>query len=175
MKNYQGYLIDLDGTVYEGERKIKYASSFIEEVKKHNIPHLYLTNNSSKTSEGVAEKLTKLGILTKKEEVLTSGEATAQYIEKYYSNAKILPIGEQGLLQPLKEKGFSFTAEHPDIVVMGIDREITYSKFAKACEAIYSGAKFIATNSDMIVPTNKGMLPGNGSLISVVTDRKSVV
>lgn|SRR5690625_1542879 len=169
MKHYKGYLIDLDGTIYEGNRKIEDAIYFVNNLKELNIPYLFLTNNSARTREAVAKKLSTMGIHTKKEDVLTSGVATANYIEENHPDAKLYIIGEQGLKEALQEKNFIITEEDPDIVVMGIDREITYEKITKACIAVSSGAKFISTNPDLVVPTDLGMLPGNGLMTSIIS------
>lgn len=68
----------------------------------------------------------------------------------------------------LVEKGFELVDENPDFVVVGLDRDITYEKLAKACLAVRNGATFISTNGDIAIPTERGLLPGNGSLTSVV-------
>jgi 4-nitrophenyl phosphatase len=65
--------------------------------------------------------------------------------------------------------GFTFKSERPDYVVVGIDREINYEKLANACLAVRSGATFISTNADIALPTERGFLPGNGSITSVIT------
>ncbi|WP_042142974.1 TIGR01457 family HAD-type hydrolase [Paucisalibacillus sp. EB02] len=170
MKKYKGYLIDLDGTVYRGNEVIEDAPTFIQELKRKDFSYLFLTNNSSKTQEQVSEKLTRLGIDAKPEDVFTTSMATAKYIKQNYPDARCYCIGEEGLLDAFEREGIKVTDEvNCDVVVIGIDRDITYEKLAKACLAVRGGAAFISTNSDIALPTERGFLPGNGALTSVIS------
>ena len=169
MKQYKGYLIDLDGTMYRGREKIEAASDFVQTLKNKGIPYLFVTNNSSKTPAQVVKKLLSFNIPATSEQIFTSSMATARYIQDLNSDASVYFIGEEGLKCALKEKGLTFTEDHPDFVVVGIDRNITYDKLAKACLGVRNGATFISTNGDIAIPTEQGLLPGNGSLTAVVT------
>lgn len=169
MKKYNGYLIDLDGTMYKGAEKIIEAEGFVKRLKDKGIPFLYLTNNSAKTPKQVAEKLRNFDIPAEEEQVFTSSLATANFIFKKKPDASVYVIGEEGLQEALKEKGFRFVEKNPDFVVIGIDRKINYEKLANACLAVREGATFISTNADAAIPTERGLLPGNGSLTSVIT------
>ncbi|WP_102028529.1 TIGR01457 family HAD-type hydrolase [Salirhabdus sp. Marseille-P4669] len=168
MKKYQGYLIDLDGTMYLGSERIHYAKEFIEALKERGIPHLFVTNNSSKRPDQVAKKLREMDIPADEEQVFTASLATASYIKEQKEKAKVFAIGEVGIMDALADIDVEFVEEDADYVVMGIDRDITYEKLAKGCLNIRSGATFISTNSDIAIPTEKGMLPGNGSLTAVL-------
>lgn len=117
----------------------------------------------------VADTLSDLGYPVTKEQVYTPSMATAQYIYDQNPQAKVYMIGEVGLETALVEKGLTITSEAPDYVVIGLDREITYEKLSLACLAIRNGAKFISTNGDVAIPTERGLLPGNGALTSVIT------
>lgn len=124
MKQYKGYLIDLDGTVYRGNEVIESAKPFIAKLNKKDIPYLFVTNNSSKTPTQVVEKLTKMGINTTANHVMTSSLATASYLSREHSDKKVYAIGEQGLFQALKEKFIpviEHETEQADVVVVGID------------------------------------------------------
>lgn len=168
MKSYKGYLIDLDGTMYRGKERIDEAVEFVKELNRRELPYLFVTNNSSKTKEEVARVLQNFEIPATSDHVYTTSMATANYIEKLKPNASVYCIGEEGIRQALEEKGFTLTSEQPDFVVMGIDRSINYEKLALACLAVRGGAHFISTNGDIALPTERGLLPGNGSLTSVV-------
>ncbi|WP_044748564.1 TIGR01457 family HAD-type hydrolase [Bacillus alveayuensis] len=168
MKKYKGYLIDLDGTMYRGTECIAEARDFVKELHKRDIPYLFVTNNSSRTPEQVAKKLENFGIPATKEQVFTTSQATANYIFERKPNASVYVIGEEGIRTALEEKGFTFAKENAEFVVMGIDRSINYEKLAIACLAVRNGAIFISTNGDIAIPTERGLLPGNGSLTSVV-------
>lgn len=168
MKKYKGYLIDLDGTMYRGTELIQEAADFVKQLKEQNIPYLFVTNNSSRTPSQVATKLRDFGIPTTDDQVFTTSMATANYIAKQKQDATVYCIGEEGLKTALAEKGFQQAETDVDFVVCGIDRDITYEKLATACLAVRSGATFISTNADIAIPTERGLLPGNGSLTSVI-------
>ncbi|MED2971219.1 TIGR01457 family HAD-type hydrolase [Fictibacillus sp. B-59209] len=168
MKTYKGYLIDLDGTMYRGKERIEEAVQFVQELNRRGLPYLFVTNNSSKTKEDVASVLHNFEIPATSDHVYTTSMATANYIEKIKRDATVYCIGEEGIRQALLEKGFTLTEEQPDFVVMGIDRSINYEKLTIACLAVRNGARFISTNGDIALPTERGLLPGNGSLTSVV-------
>ena len=169
MKNYKGYLIDLDGTMYRGNEHIEGAAEFVEALNKQDIPYLFLTNNSTSTQADVASKLNGMGIQTTADHVFTSSMATAKYIKNEKHDAHCMVIGEKGLHDALNVEGITVGDEGCDYVIIGLDREITYEKLAKACLAIRSGAVFISTNGDIAVPTERGFLPGNGAFTSVIT------
>lgn len=169
MKTYNGYLIDLDGTVYNGTEKIEEAVDFVRALNQYNIPYLFLTNNSTKHPRDVAAKLQSMDIEATEAQVLTTSMATAKYVSKRHPGARVYAIGEEGLIMALEAEGLVLTAEAPDYVVMGLDREITYEKLATGALAIRNGAQFVATNGDIKLPSERGFLPGAGSLISVLS------
>lgn len=170
MKTYRGYLIDLDGTMYRGNAKIDSAVRFVNKLATLRIPYLFVTNNSSQTPEQVANKLTNFGVPAKPELVITSSLATASYIRQKSQQASIYMIGETGLETALKNQRLSLVDERDvDYVVIGIDRKLSYEKLAKACLAIRSGATFISTNADKAIPTERGLIPGNGALTAVIS------
>ncbi|MBO0992054.1 TIGR01457 family HAD-type hydrolase [Bacillus sp. SD088] len=169
MENYQGYLIDLDGTMYRGVEKIEEALQFVEKLKEQGIPYLFVTNNSSKRPEQVAQVLKNFGLETRTDQVFTTSMATANFLHEKQPGASVYAIGGEGLQSALSEKGFELVDEKADAVVIGLDREITYEKLAKACLAVRNGATFISTNGDIALPTERGFLPGNGALTSVIS------
>ncbi|MFC4023717.1 TIGR01457 family HAD-type hydrolase [Oceanobacillus longus] len=168
MKKYKGYLIDLDGTMYRGTEPIDGAAEFVDILSKKGIPYLFVTNNSSKTQEDVSNKLNSMGIKSEPNQIVTTSMATANYIRSQKEHARCYIIGEEGLHHALEASGMVITDEDCDFVVTGIDRQVTYEKLTKACLAVRSGATFISTNSDIAIPTERGLLPGNGALTSVV-------
>ncbi|MBR0620889.1 TIGR01457 family HAD-type hydrolase [Bacillus pumilus] len=169
MMKYKGYLIDLDGTMYKGTEKIEEAGQFVQKLNELNIPYLFVTNNSSRTPKQVADKLVSFDIPATEEQVFTTSMATANYIAEQKKDASVYVIGEEGIKQAIEEKGLMFGQEDADFVVVGIDRDITYEKFAVGAIAIRQGAQFVSTNGDIAIPTERGLLPGNGSLTSVLT------
>ena len=170
MKHYQAYLIDLDGTMYKGTEEIDGAAQFIDYLNNNRIPHLYVTNNSTKTPVQVTEKLREMHIDAKPDEVVTSALATADYISEQHPNATVYMIGGHGLKTALTDAGLSIkNDEHVDYVVIGLDEKVTYEKLSIATLAVRNGAKFISTNPDVSIPKERGFLPGNGAITSVVS------
>jgi 4-nitrophenyl phosphatase len=169
MKKYRGFLIDLDGTVYRGTEKIEEAVTFVKELERRNLPYLFVTNNSTKPSAQVAETLVNMGVPATADHVFTTSMATANFIHEEQAGAKVYVIGEEGLRSALTEKGFEIVEKDADYVVIGLDRGITYEKLVGATLNVRNGARFIATNGDVALVTERGFLPGNGSLVSVVS------
>ncbi len=169
MKHYNGYLIDLDGTMYRGMDVIQDAADFVNELHSCNLPYLFVTNNSLRTPLQVAQKLKSFGIAAEADQVFTTSQATANYIYEQKHDASIFLIGEEGIQQAISEKGFKICEEQAEYVVIGIDQSITYEKLAVACLAVRNGAVFISTNSDIAIPTERGLVPGNGAFTSVIT------
>ncbi|MEK5381837.1 TIGR01457 family HAD-type hydrolase [Niallia sp. FSL W8-0635] len=180
MKAYKGYLIDLDGTMYRGTEVIEEAAAFVKRLIAAKIPYLYVTNNSTKTPEQVAQKLREFDIPAKASEVFTSAMASANYIAEKSPEANVFMIGEEGLRQALEDKSLKLITDsnNVDYVVAGLDQQITYEKLTVACLAVRNGASFIITNGDTALPSERGLLPGNGaitSVISVSTQQQPVV
>lgn len=169
-KRYDGYLLDLDGTVYRGEERIDAAGKFVSRLQAEGIPYLFVTNNSSKRPDQVADKLRAMGVPgAEPEKVVTPSIAAANVLAEKMPGASVYVIGEEGLHDAMTEKGLRVVREDADAVVIGIDRGITYEKLAGACLALQAGAEFYSTNPDVAIPTERGLLPGNGSLTAVLT------
>lgn len=168
MDAYRIYCFDLDGTIYHGTEPVEEAVLLIEQLQKEGFEPYYITNNSSATQEEVEEKLASFGIKAKRSHIMTSAVATAQYCKRNYAGKSVQLIGETGLHKAFEEMGLHIVDQSADLVVMGIDRYISYEKLASACLAVRAGARLIATNGDKAIPTEKGLLPGAGSLVRLV-------
>lgn len=166
-KEYKGYLVDLDGTMYKGNEPIKEAGGFIKRLREKNLPFLFVTNNSTRHPSEVANKLNALGVEAYAEEIYTSSLATADFL-KTLEGDSVYVIGEEGLKDAIEEAGFEKDEQNPDHVVLGLDQNVTYADFETATLAIRKGANFIATNKDTNLPTEKGLIPGTGSLVSLL-------
>ena len=170
------YVFDLDGVVYRGDEPQPHATETI--LAMRGLGHIvrFYTNNSSRSREAYCAKLGRLGIPTPIEEIMTSSYATALYfIENHAAGKTVFQIGHDGLTHELEAVGMRIVknGDEPDAaidyVVVGIDREFSYRKLARAQRAILAGAQFIATNEDMTFPAEGGaILPGNGCLVAAV-------
>lgn len=166
---YKGYLIDLDGTIYLGKEVILAGKRFVEELQKRELPYLFVTNNTTKTPQAVARRLAdEFDIHVSESSVYTATLATIDYMLADNRGKKVFVIGEAGLIDLILEQGFVWEEEEPDYVIVGLDNHVSYEKFATATLAIKKGAVFIGTNPDKNIPTERGLLPGAGALISLV-------
>lgn len=166
---YNGYLVDLDGTIYRGKEIIPAGKRFVETLQQKEIPFLFVTNNTTKTPETVAKRLKdEFEIRVEPQEVYTATLATIDYMRDQNRGTSFYAIGESGLIQLILQAGFTWNEKDPDYVVVGLDSEVTYDKLTTATLAIRQGALFIGTNPDKNIPTEKGLLPGAGSLIALV-------
>ena len=164
VKQYKLYLIDLDGTIYNGDKKIKYAKEFVDYLNTNNIDYLFLTNNSTRQPKEVAEHLKKFDIDTSEEHVFTSSDATKIYLKgKGYKNLYV--IGESGLKNTLSSFNQKENEDCVDAVVVGLDRKLSYDKLTIATRAILKGAELIGTNPDTLLPTANGFMPSNGGQV----------
>ncbi|GAA0464751.1 TIGR01457 family HAD-type hydrolase [Alkalibacillus silvisoli] len=170
MKAYKAYFIDLDGTMYRGKEAIPEAKEFIRQLQENQAPYLFVTNNSSRTRMKTVENLKKHGIEAKEEQVLTPSIAAANYIKQNDPHATVYFIGEKGVEDALRSEGVELTTKNPDYVVVGIDRHNSYKKIKDACLHIQNGAKFLATNPDIRVPTEEGFVPGNGAYVNLIKE-----
>ncbi len=167
--SYKGYLIDLDGTIYRGTEPIPAGKRFVEGLQKRDLPFIFVTNNTTKSPETVANRLAnEFDIHVEPKSVYTATLATIDYMKADHKGNKVYVIGEAGLIDLILESGFDWDETAPDYVVVGLDNYLTYEKVVKATLAIQKGATFIGTNPDKNIPTERGLLPGAGSVISFV-------
>lgn len=170
MKQYQGYFIDLDGTVYRGKERIPAAARFIKRLQEHQREILFVTNNSTRSPKEVAANLrTNHDINVTAANVYTSAMATADYLVQHAGQKRrVYVIGERGLKDALLNKGMQLTDQDPDYVVVGLDRNVTYEQLKIATLCIRAGAVFIGTNGDTNLPSEEGMIPSAGALVELV-------
>ncbi|WP_125590646.1 TIGR01457 family HAD-type hydrolase [Companilactobacillus jidongensis] len=173
MKKYQTYLIDLDGTMYRGKDKIPEAKIFIDNLNANNLDYYFLTNNTTKTPQQVADNLMNNHQITATaEQIITPSLATADYVKGMFGdgpeNHSAYVIGEYGLKSAIFGTGVQLNEVDPDVVIVGLDYDVTYHKFELATLAIKRGAFFIGTNADTNLPNERGLVPGAGSVISLV-------
>ncbi|MCS7125655.1 MAG: HAD-IIA family hydrolase [Aigarchaeota archaeon] len=169
MKKYKALILDLDGCVYVGRRLINGSREALNLFRRRGLKILFLTNNSTLTSEDYALKLKQMGIDSSPEEILTSGEATSLYILKISGPSKILPITEKGFIEYCRRVDHKILSieewKEAQYVVVGLDRDFNYSKLKYAARAIMNGASFLATNTDSTIPSEDGLDPGAGSIV----------
>ena len=166
---YKGYLIDLDGTIYKGKDRIPAGEAFVHELQRRNLPYLFVTNNTTRTPETVQTMLAEqFNVETSIETIYTATLATVDYLNDKNLGKKVYVIGDVGLKQAIAEAGYIEDTDNPDYVVVGLDWEVDYEKLSIATLAIQKGAHFVGTNPDLNIPTERGLMPGAGSIITLI-------
>ncbi|HEQ3692327.1 TPA: TIGR01457 family HAD-type hydrolase [Streptococcus pyogenes] len=162
---YKGYLIDLDGTIYQGKNRIPAGERFIKRLQEKGIPYLLVTNNTTRTPEMVQSMLAnQFNVETGIEIIYTATMATVDYMNDMNRGKTAYVIGETGLKSAIAAAGYVEELENPAYVVVGLDSQVTYEMLAIATLAIQKGALFIGTNPDLNIPTERGLMPGAGAL-----------
>jgi len=173
----RGLIIDMDGVLWHGEAAQPGLIEFFQTLRELKLPFILATNNASQTAAQYVVKLAKMGVTVALAEILTSGMATASYLAERYppQQTKAFVIGSDGLRQPLLEQGFSLTGllddsnnQYSDLVICGLDRELSWQKLATAALNIQNGAAFYGSNGDVTLPTERGPLPGNGATLAAL-------
>jgi glycerol-1-phosphatase len=169
-------LLDLDGVVYAGPNAIPYAVESINAVAE-TIRVGYITNNASRTTASVADHLTSLGLSVSENEVVSSPQAAVKLLTGMVpSGSTILVVGGDGLVDVVQKAGFIVTRsadDGPSAVVQGFAPEVGWTHLAEASFALARDSKgdgipWVATNTDWTIPVERGIAPGNGTLVSAV-------
>jgi arabinose operon protein AraL len=170
MKQLQGFIFDLDGTVYLSDRLIEGAKETISLLRKEGKKLLFLTNYPLETRMDKVNKLNQLGIPVEMEEVLNSSYVLAHYLTTIHKKARILPIAESVVTEELQKKGHIITEnqQNVDYVVVSWDRGFNYEKLNQALQAVRNGAKMIATNPDRTCPVEGGVVPDAAGMIGAI-------
>jgi 4-nitrophenyl phosphatase len=173
LKCYRAFIFDLDGCIYRGDLPLTGAAEAVDHVRKLGKKVLFLTNNATRTPEDFARKLSNMGVESSPSEVLTSATATATYLLRNFGASKVFPVGGKALIQELRRMGHRIVnaknVQDADFVVACLDFNFTYLKMKLASQAIFSGAKFVATNIDPTLPVEGGMAPGAGAIVSAIS------
>src|SRR3954462_5396611 len=163
---YDGFLFDLDGVLYRGSDALRGAVDAVRAVRAAGRALMFVTNNATRTPDEVASFLQQLGFDATPEEVVTSAIATAAMLSSR-AGASAFVIGERGLREALTSAGIDVVdgdPEHADVVVVGLDRNVTYAKLKRAALLVQRGAELVASNPDRTFPQTDGLWPGAGSL-----------
>jgi HAD superfamily hydrolase (TIGR01450 family) len=169
---FRAYVFDLDGTVYLGDALVPGAARTLETLREAGARTLFLTNNPTSLPEEYAAKLTRLGIPTRREDVVSSIDALLAYLRRLAPGARLLPITEPVLAGVLADAGFELVdraaAETAEVVVVAWDRTFDYAKLTAAYRAVRCGARIVATNPDPYCPTPDGGLPDCAAMVAAI-------
>ena len=176
------FLFDQDGTLYLGDRLYDFTIPMLEQIRNTGRRYMFMTNNSSKSVTDYIRKLEKMGINAAREDFITSSQATAYYLKKHYPGKILYVCGTRSLIEELETEGFQTTTdlEQTECVVMGFDTELTFRKLEDVCKLLLTrkDLPYIATNPDLVCPTEYGSVPDCGSVCEMIfnaTGRRPIV
>jgi arabinose operon protein AraL len=167
---FDGYIFDLDGTVYLGEALLPGAGEAITRLRQAGRRVVFLSNNPTRTSAQYAARLSKLGLPTPPADVINSSQVMVQWLLHEAPGCRVFVAGEQPLKDELAAAGFRLV-EHAgeiDFVIASFDRTFHYGKLQVAFDAIRAGARFVATNADRYCPVPGGGEPDAASVIAAI-------
>ena len=161
------YLLDMDGTLYLGDRLFPVTLPFLDALRTAGAGYLFLTNNSSRGTDSYVQKLNGMGISACEEDFFTSTDAACAYLRAHYRGNKIYALGTASFRHHLKQEGFPVTdrlEDDIDCLLMGYDTELTYQKLIDASILLGRDVTYLATNPDWVCPTAFGYVPDCGSM-----------
>ncbi|WP_010582310.1 HAD-IIA family hydrolase [Schlesneria paludicola] len=175
LRNVRGVLFDMDGVIYVGTQLLPGVQEMFDYLEKTGRRWLCVTNNASRTPAQFVEKLTGMNVRARPEQILGSAEASAAWLADQihhhgWPKGKVIIVGQDGLRAALKQHHFELTMEPAEATyaIAGINFELTYEELARTALAIRNGARFIGTNSDPSYPSERGLLPGAGSILALL-------
>ena len=166
------YIFDMDGTIYLGGIPFEFAIRFIKNLRKNGKKILFYTNNASHTSPFYLQKLTRLGYEPTAEEIMTSGDVTFEFLNRFRKGKSVYLVATDELCEEYRQKGIHLLKgdeEKADIVITSFDTSLTYEKLNNACRFIREGAEYLSTHPDFNCPTEKGFIPDSGAIAALVT------
>lgn len=166
------YIFDMDGTIYLGNYVFDFAVRFINNLRKNGKRVLFFTNNASHTSDFYLGKLTRLGFSPSKDEIMTSGDVTADFLLRHREGKTVYLVGTDELVENFSERGIPLLCgkeKSADIVVTSFDTSLTYEKLDNACRFIRGGAEYLSTHPDFNCPTEDGFIPDSGAIAAFCT------
>lgn len=166
---FKAAILDLDGTIYEGDALLEGADRAVRELREAGSDVLFLTNKAINRRRDYSEKLTRLGVPASREDVVNSGWVTARYVSEQHPDGEAFVIGEPPLVEELNEAGVETTTDTPgDLLVASMDRQFDYGKLDLALRTLGSDTPFLATNPDRTCPTENGLIPDAAGMIGAV-------
>lgn len=166
----RGLILDLDGVLWRDTQPLANLPALFRSIETQGLKVTLATNNATKSIAQYLEKLNGFGVRLDVQQVVNSADAVGFLLqERFPQGGPVFIVGESGLVQSLREKGFFPTdSQRPLAVIAGMDRQISYEKLAQASSWIRQGVWFIGTNPDATFPTPEGLIPGAGSILAAL-------
>ena len=164
----KGYICDMDGVIYHGNRILPGAGEFVEWLKKNDKHFLFLTNSGQYTPRELQQKLARMGLDVDESHFYTSALATAHFLDSQAPGCSAFVMGEHGIQNALYDVGITYNDIDPDYVVVGEPRGYSLEMITKAIRLVNSGARLIGTNYDLTGPTESGIAPACRALLAPI-------
>lgn len=177
LRHVRAVLFDMDGVIYVGNQPLPGVQALLDYLDATGRRWLCITNNASNTSQMFADKLAKMGIQADPVHILGSAEATAAWLgEQAPQKGKVIMLGMEGLRTALLNEGFTLVDDPfaAEFAVAGINFNLVYEDVARIALAVRNGARFVGTNIDPTYPSERGQIPGTGSIIAMLEAATSV-
>ena len=168
IRSKSGFIIDMDGVIYHGNKLLPGVAEFLEWLDKSGKKYLFLTNSSERTPRELHEKLQRLGINVSEEHFYTSALATASFLASQKPNGSAFIIGDAGLIHALYSVGYTVNNVNPDYVVVGETHSYNFEKIELAINLVIRGSKLIGTNPDVSGPVEVGITPSTKALVAPI-------
>ncbi len=163
-----GFICDMDGVIYHGNKILPGVREFIGYLIEHNKKFVFLTNSPERTPHELSMKLERMGLTVGPDHFYTSAMATAEFLSAQAPGCTAYVIGEGALSKALYDKKIYMNDINPDYVVVGETRTYSFEKIERAIELVNKGAKLIGTNPDTTGPTERGVMPATGALVAPI-------
>lgn len=170
----KSYLMDMDGVIVRGQELIPGADRFIEKLRRGGHKFLILTNSSEFTPRDLRHRLRQAGVDIPEEGLYTSALATAAFLQQQKPGGTAFVLGEAGVTNALHDIGYVLTERDPDYVVVGESRSYNFVRISQALRFVRAGVRLIATNPDVIGPTESGPIPACGALAALLESASGV-
>lgn len=173
--SFSAVLSDLDGVVYRGEEAVPGAVDRFNRWQDMGIPYCFVTNNAEKAPDAFAEKIRRLGIACRSDQVVTSGDAALDYLRSHYApGSGVYVIGTQSFKNRVSEAGYELVETGAAAVLVALDRSFNYEMMKTALSNVLGGARLIGTNPDLIRPLADGFEPGAGAIAQSIAAASGV-
>ena len=174
IKDKKLYVFDMDGTIYLGGIPFEFAKRFIKNLRASGKRVLFFTNNASHTSRFYLKKLERLGFEPREDEIMTSGDVTFEFLNRYRRGKSVYMVATDELVEEYAAKGIKLVngesdPREADIVITSFDTSLTYEKLNIACRLIRNGAEYLSTHPDFNCPTEDGFIPDSGAIAALIT------
>ena len=176
IKGTECFVLDMDGTIYLGERLFDFTKEFLKTVEQCGKDYVFYTNNSSKNAEAYITKLSNMNISVSPDKMLISNQVIIQYMLQNYEGKSVYIVGTKYLSDDFKEAGIKvLDSRDADMVILGFDTTLTYEKLCIACDMVRDGKTILGVNPDINCPTDGGFIPDCGSMAALIAKSTGVM